>query len=271
MLKHFLLFVSVLCVTQATFAQATEDSYVISVTQNGKSMGTIEFKLLPEIAPKHAAFMVARIAEQFYNGSAFHRVIPGFMIQGGDPNSKDKPRNTWGTGGYPVKVPAEFSSRPHLRGIMSAARTSDPNSFGGQFFICVAAAPWLDGQYTVFGEVIAGMTTVDLIVNAKRDASDNPIDKVSMAIAPKTTSVSEGVEIGAVSVYPLPAHDALTVSLASPSLVTLANVSGATVKQMQLDAGVTTVSVSDLPCGAYVLMTESAQGATARPILITAP
>jgi peptidyl-prolyl cis-trans isomerase B (cyclophilin B) len=271
MLKHLILLVSALCISQAVVAQTITESYVIAVTQNGKSMGTIEFKLLPEIAPKHAAFMVARIAEQYYNGSAFHRVIPGFMIQGGDPNSKDKARNTWGTGGYPVKVPAEFNSRPHLRGIMSAARTSDPNSFGGQFFICVAAAPWLDGQYTVFGEVIAGMSTVDLIVNAKRDAADNPIDKISMTITQKVTSVSEGDEIESVLVYPTPTHDEMTISLAAPSLVTLANVSGVTVKQMQLDAGTTTVSVSDLPCGAYVLMTESAQGVTARPILITAP
>lgn len=271
MLKHLILLVTALCISQAVVAQTVTVSYVIAVTQNGKSMGTIEFKLLPEIAPKHAAFMVARIAERFYDGSAFHRVIPGFMIQGGDPNSIDKNKSTWGMGGYPVPVPAEFNSRPHVRGIVSAARTDQPNTFSGQFFICVAAAPWLDGKYTVFGEVIAGMSTVDLIVSAPRGNNNDPIDKISMTITQKVTSVSEGDEIESVLVYPTPTHDRMTISLEAPSLVTLANVSGVIVKQMHLDAGTTTVSVSDLPCGAYVLMTESTQGATARPILITAP
>ncbi len=106
------------------------------------------------------------------------------MIQGGDPNSKDKPREMWGFGDPTQKtVPAEFSSLKHKRGIISAARKPDPNSATSQFFICVADAPHLDGQYSIFGQVIEGMDIVDKIVNMPRDSRDNPIDKVEMKIA----------------------------------------------------------------------------------------
>ncbi len=158
------------------------DTFRITVRQGNTQLGTIDFVLWPETAPLHAKFMADRIAEGYYDGTAFHRVIPGFVIQGGDPNSKDKPRETWGTGGYPEKVKAEFSDRKHVRGVMSAARTSDPNSFGGQFFICVAATPNLDGQYTAFGEVVRGMEVVDAIVSAPRDHRDNPLEKIEMTI-----------------------------------------------------------------------------------------
>lgn len=159
--------------------------YEITVTQGTKTLGIITFKLWPEQAPLHAAFMDARIREGFYDGSAFHRVIPGFVIQGGDPNSKDGPRETWGTGGYKETVKAEFSKAgQHKRGVFSAARTNDPNSFGGQFFICVADTPFLDTQYSAFGEVVSGMEVVDTIVNSPRDARDNPLEKITMTIKP---------------------------------------------------------------------------------------
>ena len=156
--------------------------YTITVTQGNKELGKIVIGLWDNIAPKHAAFFDARVAEGYYNGSAFHRVIPGFMIQGGDPNSINGDRSTWGTGGYPEKVVAEFSSVKHVRGVLSAARTQDPNSFGGQFFLCVADSPWLDGQYTCFGEVLSGMEVADVIVNSPRDPRDNPLEKISMII-----------------------------------------------------------------------------------------
>lgn len=162
-----------------------QDTFLITVQRGNVDMGTIEFVLWPDFAPKHAEFFVKRVAEGWYNGTAFHRVIPNFMIQGGDPNSKDKPRETWGTGGFPEHVVAEFNSRKHERGVLSAARTQDPNSFSGQFFICVADAPWLDGSYSAFGKVTKGMDVVDAIVALPRDARDNPLEKVSMTIVKK--------------------------------------------------------------------------------------
>ena len=158
--------------------------YVVTVTQGNTELGKIEIKLWPDVAPLHCAFVAERVKDGYYDGTAFHRVIPGFMIQGGDPNSKDQPRETWGSGGYPEKVVAEFSDHKHVRGTLSAARTSDPNSFGGQFFLCVADSPWLDNQYTAFGEVVSGMEVADAVVNSPRDSRDNPIEKIEMTIKP---------------------------------------------------------------------------------------
>lgn len=152
-------------------------------------------ELFPDIAPKHVANFDSLVSIGFYNGTAFHRVIPNFMIQGGDPNSKTKPRDQWGFGDPSQKrIPAEFNSIAHRRGIISAARTSDPNSATSQFFICVADAPWLDRQYTVFGRVLEGMEVADQIVNVPRDQRDNPIDKVEMTIVKLKSS--EYVPVG---------------------------------------------------------------------------
>jgi len=157
-------------------------TFTIEVTRDTTRLGTIVVRLWPDIAPKHAAFFEARVAEGFYDGTAFHRCVPGFVIQGGDPNSKNGPRYTWGTGGYKERVKAEFSELPHMRGVLSAARTNDPDSFSGQFFICVAAARSLDKKYSCFGEVVSGMEVADQIVLAPRDDRDNPIEKISMKI-----------------------------------------------------------------------------------------
>ena len=157
-------------------------TYIMTVTQGNKELGKIEIRLWPEIAPKHCAFFDARVAEGWYDGSAFHRVIPKFMIQGGDPNSKDQPRTSWGRGGHQEKVVAEFSPTKHVRGTLSAARTQDPNSFSGQFFLCVADSPWLDNQYTAFGEVVSGMEVADVVVNNPRDAGDNPLEKITFSV-----------------------------------------------------------------------------------------
>lgn len=158
--------------------------YEITVTQKGQEFGKIIVEFWPDIAPKHVHTFDSLITAGFFDGTAFHRVIPGFMIQGGDPNSKDKPRATWGTGDPSQKtIPAEFSDKSHERGIISTARKgNDINSATSQFFICVDDASFLDGQYTVFGQVLEGMDVVDQIVSTPRDKRDNPLDKVEMKI-----------------------------------------------------------------------------------------
>ena len=154
--------------------QGKELGATIQVTVQGESWGGIQLKFLPEVAPNHVENMVKLAQEKFYDGTTFHRVIPGFMIQGGDPNSKNPDRSIHGSGGPPHRLAAEFNKTSHKRGVVSMARSADPNSAGSQFFICVADAPHLDGQYTAFGEVVSGMETVDRIVNVKRDNRDNP-------------------------------------------------------------------------------------------------
>ncbi len=155
----------------------------IAIQVEQESWGNIQLKFFPDIAPNHVKNMVRLAKETFYDGTTFHRVIPGFMIQGGDPNSKDPDRSRHGTGGPGYRVNAEFNSRPHCRGTLSMARAQDPNSAGSQFFICVADANFLDGQYTAFGEVVSGMDVVDRIVNIQRDGNDNPLQRVEMSMS----------------------------------------------------------------------------------------
>ena len=144
-------------------------------------VGNIVIKFFPEKAPNHVKNFQDLVKSGFYNGTKFHRVVPGFMIQGGDPNTKKGDKSTWGQGGHEVNgkevtVKAEFNDIHHARGIVSMARAQDPNSASSQFFICVADAGFLDGKYTVFGEVIEGMDVVDKIVGAPKDPQgpDNP-------------------------------------------------------------------------------------------------
>lgn len=146
-------------------------------------MGEIEIAFFPDKAPKHVENFIALAKSGFYNGTIFHRVIPGFMIQGGDPNTKDlnKPE-TYGQGGPSHRLKAEFNEVPHRRGILSMARTSDPNSAGSQFFIVVKDSNFLDGQYTVFGEVVRGMEVVDKIVSAPRNNRDLPTERVELTV-----------------------------------------------------------------------------------------
>jgi cyclophilin family peptidyl-prolyl cis-trans isomerase len=132
----------------------------------------------------HVANFDSLVSESFYDSTAFHRVIPGFMIQGGDPNSKHGPRETWGMGdSTQPTVNAEFSVAKHLRGTLSAARDTDINSANSQFFICVAPASWLNGNYSVYGRVTSGMNIVDTIVSQPRDSVDNPFQKIEMFIS----------------------------------------------------------------------------------------
>jgi peptidyl-prolyl cis-trans isomerase B (cyclophilin B) len=146
--------------------------------------GNIELKFFPEDAPNHVNNFIELAKKGFYDGTTFHRVIPGFMIQGGDPITKDanKPRALHGTGGPEHTVKAEFNKISHKRGTLSMARSMDPNSAGSQFFICVADTPHLDGQYTVFGEVVSNKDVLDKIVNAQRDPRDNPLERIEMKV-----------------------------------------------------------------------------------------
>ena len=148
--------------------------------------GQMELVFFRELAPKHVESFLNLAQKGFYNGTLFHRVIPGFMIQGGDPNTKDpSKRHLYGMGGPGYTLPAEFNRIPHERGIVSAARSADPNSAGSQFFIMVGKAPSLDGQYTVFGEVVKGIEVADKIVGQPRDPRDNPLERVEMTVEVK--------------------------------------------------------------------------------------
>lgn len=139
--------------------------------------GRIIVKFFHDVAPNHADNFLKLAGEGFYDGVRFHRVIPGFMIQGGDPNSKDQPRHMHGTGGPGYSINAEFNNVPHTPGILSAARSSDPNSAGSQFFLMHETSPHLNGQYSVFGQVIEGMDVVETIVRLPRDERDNPLEE----------------------------------------------------------------------------------------------
>ena len=146
------------------------------------SLGNIEFEFLEDLAPGHIKNFKELANSDFYNGTIFHRVIPGFMAQGGDPNTKGDDRSTHGIGGPGYSIKAEFNDTPHKRGILSMARSQDPDSAGSQFFVVVKDSGFLDGQYTAFGRVLSGMAVADQIVNAPRDGKDNPNEKIKMKV-----------------------------------------------------------------------------------------
>lgn len=139
------------------------------------NLGTIVVGFFPEKAPKHVEAFKKLVQDGFYVKTKFHRVIPDFMIQGGDPNTKEADRSRYGIGGPGYRINAEFNDIKHDRGILSAARSQDPNSAGSQFFLMVKRSPHLDGQYSAFGQVLEGMDVVDKIVMLPRDPRDCPI------------------------------------------------------------------------------------------------
>ena len=144
--------------------------------------GKIEMELFADKAPGHVKNFKDLAKKGFYDGTIFHRVIPGFMIQGGDPNTKSDDRATHGMGGPGYSIQAEFNDTPHKRGVLSMARSQNPNSAGSQFFIVVKKASFLDGKYTAFGKVLSGMAVADQIVNAPRDKRDNPDERIEMKV-----------------------------------------------------------------------------------------
>ncbi len=164
------------------------------VTIEMEDGGVMKAELYPDVAPNTVNNFVTLVQSGFYDGLIFHRVIPGFMIQGGDPEGM-------GSGGPGYCIKGEFSQNGfqndllHQRGVLSMARTMEPDSAGSQFFVMVADAPHLDGGYAAFGKVIEGMETADAIVGAKRDWNDRPKKDQRMK---KVTVDTQGVE------YPAP-------------------------------------------------------------------
>lgn len=173
-----LLFVTV-GLGQAEEKKATKGSKAIINTK----FGEIEIEFFSDKAPNHVKNFIKLAKSGFYNGTIFHRVIPGFMIQGGDPNTKDlSNKAAYGMGGSGTNIDAEFNDVPHKRGILSMARANDPNSASSQFFICVENSNFLDHQYTAFGQVVKGIGVADKIVQQPRDSRDNPVQRVEMTV-----------------------------------------------------------------------------------------
>ncbi len=144
------------------------------------NFGRMVFELLPDLAPETVRNFAKLAQSSFYDGILFHRVISGFMIQGGDPNTKKQDKSKWGMGSPGYTIKAEFNSKSHLRGIVSMARATDPDSAGSQFFIVTTDSTFLDRQYTVFGQVTEGMDVADKIVNLPRDKNDCPLQEAKM-------------------------------------------------------------------------------------------
>jgi peptidyl-prolyl cis-trans isomerase B (cyclophilin B) len=163
--------------------------YTDKVAELHTTAGDISIRFFPDVAPNHVRNFIDLAERGFYNGTKFHRVIPGFVIQGGDPNTISGDPSTWGAGNSGKYVDLEPSTVHHARGIVSMARGGDPNSASSQFFVCVADAPNLDGGYSVFGQVTKGMEVVDQIVAAptgERNRPENPETIKSITIRPAT-------------------------------------------------------------------------------------
>jgi len=190
--KHLILFVIIFsiaagalgCTQKAAKTVISEESKKMAATKAiiETKFGSITLKFFPDAAPGHVKNFIDLAKKGFYDGTTFHRVIPGFMIQGGDPNSKNPDKRMHGTGGPGYTIKAEFNERPHKRGTLSMARSQSPDSAGSQFFICVKDSSFLDRQYTVFGEVESGMDVVDKIVAEPKDQNDNPNDRIEMKV-----------------------------------------------------------------------------------------
>lgn len=149
--------------------------------------GDIAIEFFPDVAPNHVENFKKLATSGFFDGTLFHRIVPGFVIQGGDPLTKSPAnKGRWGTGGPGWSVKAEFNKKKHSRGVLSMARSMDPNSAGSQFFIVLKDSDFLNGQYTVFGKVISGMDVVDKIAGLKTDTKDAPVDS-EQAIITKVT------------------------------------------------------------------------------------
>ena len=146
-----------------------------------EGFGKVKIQLFPDIAPKHVENFKKLVNEGFYNGLAFHRAVPNLIVQGGDPTTKGNDRNKWGMGDDSLpKVNAEFSDRPFIKGTLGAARASDPNSASTQFFLCVEPFPQWDGQYTNFGQIIEGLSNVQVMTTAPTEPDEKLKDKIVM-------------------------------------------------------------------------------------------
>ena len=194
-----ILSVSLLLISLGNSAFAQTDDKLVLLETN---LGNIVIEFFPDDAPNHIENFIGLTESGFYDGVLFHRIIPGFMIQGGDPNTINGDPNTWGTGGSTTSVDAEFNTIKHNRGIVSMARSADPNSGGSQFFIVHADSNFLDEQYTVFGRIVTeeSFETLDKITTVEIGTSDRPIDPEQVKITKATTvnrsEISNLLELG---------------------------------------------------------------------------
>jgi len=165
---------------------AAADEVAVIKTNQGEMV--LEF--YPDVAPKHVENFKTLAKKGFYDGTCFHRVIKGFMIQGGDPLTKDDANQArWGTGDPGYKIKAEFNKKPHVRGTLSAARSGDPDSAGSQFFICHGSPSFLNGQYTVYGQLIKGDDVLEKIATTPTQPGDRPTGRMnieSVKIVPRS-------------------------------------------------------------------------------------
>ena len=189
------IFTSILALTLAVTlsvrsSAADEKKAADEVAVIKTNLGTMVLEFYPEVAPKHVENFKTLAKKGFYDGTAFHRVIRGFMIQGGDPLTKDDANMArWGTGDPGYKIKAEFNDKPHVRGVLSMARSQDPDSAGSQFFICHDNAGSLDHKYTAFGKLIKGDDVLEKIATTETAPGDRPVKKVtveSIKIVPRS-------------------------------------------------------------------------------------
>jgi cyclophilin family peptidyl-prolyl cis-trans isomerase len=204
-----LFFIATLSAFTAQVAYTGKPMYNIDVKRGGVYIGSIKVELFPNIAYHHTRNFDSLVSVHFFDTTAFHRVIPGFVIQGGDPNSRHGNPNTWGQGdpSQPT-VNAEFSAAKHVRGTLSAARDNNINSATSQFFICVAPAASLNGTYTAYGRVVSGMNIADTIVMAPRNANDRPLIKHEMFV----TAIGSNDTVPTNPVLNTPANNAVKIS-----------------------------------------------------------
>lgn len=174
-----------LAVTLSVRTFAADDEVAVVKT----NMGTMVLEFWADVAPKHVENFKTLAKKGFYDGTAFHRVIKDFMIQGGDPLTKDDAQAArWGTGDPGYKIKAEFNDKKHVRGVLSMARSQDPDSAGSQFFICHGSPSFLDGKYTAFGKLISGDDVLEKIATTETAPGDRPVKKVvveSVKIVPR--------------------------------------------------------------------------------------
>jgi len=174
-----------LAVTLSVRTFAADDEVAVVKT----NMGTMVLEFWADVAPKHVENFKTLAKKGFYDGTAFHRVIKDFMIQGGDPLTKDDAQAArWGTGDPGYKIKAEFNDKKHVRGVLSMARSQDPDSAGSQFFICHGNPSFLDGKYTAFGKLISGDDVLEKIATTETAPGDRPVKKVvveSVKIVPR--------------------------------------------------------------------------------------
>jgi peptidyl-prolyl cis-trans isomerase B (cyclophilin B) len=186
--------VAVLCAAWLAGAGSLRAATREEVAVIHTAQGDIAFRFFPTVAPQHVSYVKELIGRGFYDGTTFHRVIPTFVIQGGDPNSKDSDRGNDGDGEGDRRVKAEFSSKLHYRpGTVGMARDVDPDSGSCQFFIALANIPRLDGKYTIFGEVVSGLDVAQAIAARPRDLKDNPLAPITMTVRLKMMRVRQDI------------------------------------------------------------------------------